>query len=150
MPCRRAGDSETSRSIGTSYELGTATETRGDAAFAAKFTQPCGDLLQHTVTGGMPEQIVDLFEAVKIETEERHLHPRFGTGGQFAVDDLLELHAVRHAGEGVVSREKAQALLAATRSRDILVGTEPPAAGNTDAEYADFALIGQTNDHRGG
>ena len=66
--------------------------------------QPADDFLQHDVSGGMPEQVVEELEAVEVEVDQRDLADV--VGGHAAVeqagDAAAKPAAVERTGEGVV------------------------------------------------
>ena len=81
--------------------------------------QALGEDLERAIAGRMAEGVVDLLEAIHVEVQQRER----GLVAQRARDRLLqqvlELHAVRHLGQRVVTREVADAPLGALALGDV-------------------------------
>lgn len=125
-----------------------AAEARDRAARADQSLQARGDLDQQAVSGRMAEQIVDLLEAVEVETEEGHILGPIGACRQLKLDDLLEMQAIRQLGQDVVPREEAQTRFAPTALRDVLVRRYPASVRKEHAEDADVPIVSQMHDAR--
>ncbi|MNF77364.1 hypothetical protein D3C84_595060 [compost metagenome] len=81
--------------------------------------QACGHVLEHAITGGMAQRVVDRLEA--IEVEEHQHHPGFLPFGvlQRGVQAILEQRAVGQVRQGVVVGQAMNALLAGLALADV-------------------------------
>ena len=101
-----------------------ATQPRQHITFAQRGLQPLCDHLQHGVSCGMAESVVDRFEAVQIQHQDRERTVAVAPRRAVQRQQVEEARPVRHAGEGVVERERshsrfgAQALALVTHGND--------------------------------
>ena len=96
--------------LGDDGEL-VAAKTADQVDVAHALLEPCRDLLEQCIAGGMAERIVHVLEAVEIEPEHGHqltmpLGPRHG-----AVEMLAELKPVGQPGQRIVHGEIADLVL---------------------------------------
>ncbi len=91
------------------HEL-VAAETADLHVFAVEPVQPLGDGIDQPVSDGMAERVVDALEVVKIEDHQRDV-PGLVTAGHVLRHELVEIGAVRQAGEAVIARHETDALL---------------------------------------
>jgi hypothetical protein len=74
------------------------------------------------------EGIVDLFESIQIQIQQRERALVATRAGYGLLQQMLELHAIRHFGEGIVARQIAdapfRALALGDIARDINVALE--------------------------
>ena len=77
-------------------------------------------IFEHAIAGGVAERVVDFLEVIHVEIQQRHAG---AAPARLARDRLLqqvlELHAVRHLGERVVARQVADAALGALAIGDV-------------------------------
>ena len=96
-----------------------AGEAADHGVLRQRARQPLGEDLEHAIAGRVAEGVVDLLEAIHVEIQQRQR----GLAAQRARDRLLqqvlELHAVRHLGQRVVAREIADAPLGALALGDV-------------------------------
>ncbi len=81
--------------------------------------QPFAQDLQRSIAGGVAEGVVDLFEPVQVQVQQREralIAPRARDG---LLQQMLELHAIRHFRERVVARQVADAAFGALALRDV-------------------------------
>jgi hypothetical protein len=97
-----------------SYSELVTADPRDQVAIADDRADPPRELDQHTVSGRMPQAVVDRLEIVQIEEEQRSR--RAGLDVAQTVD---EQGAVRERCEGVAPREPAEILLGFAAPRDI-------------------------------
>ena len=80
-----------------------AAQARYQVALAQLCPHARGDGYQHGVTGGMPEVIVDIFEAVAVEEQHRHPLVELGCTAQRTDQPALEESAIGQPGEAVMA-----------------------------------------------
>ena len=112
------------RDIGQNQGELVAAEARDDVAGPHAGLQARRDLLQQFVAHVMAEGVVNVLEAVEIEEQHRH-QPLAAVGLLHGPQQVVvQLLAVRQAGQGVEVGEITQALLRLPVFRDILDGTD--------------------------
>jgi len=87
-----------------------APEPDGECTGSGRGRDPGGDGLQHGVTGGVAEGVVDLFEAVQVEQQQAECFGVAEPGGQAVVEGT----PVRQAGE-VIGAGQPRRLVEAAR-----------------------------------
>ncbi len=99
-----------------------AAEPGAGLARVEHFGEALGDAAQHGIAGAVPEQVVDLLEAVEIEAQHgKPVAAALGLG-YLLVQLLVEGGAVGEAGERIVVGEEAQLLLVALARRQVAHG----------------------------
>ncbi len=81
--------------------------------------QPLAQDLQGSIAGRVAEGVVDLLEAVQVQVQQREgalIAPR---AGNRLLQQMLELHAIRHLGERVVARQITDAAFGPLALRDV-------------------------------
>jgi hypothetical protein len=88
-----------------------AAQARQHLVFVEHAGNPFGDGLQRRVAGSVPEQIVDLLEAVEVETQDGEPPASVQSRFDLLIQPLVERAAIGNSGQGVVMRQKADMLL---------------------------------------
>jgi hypothetical protein len=78
---------------------------------AGALLQPRRHLGEQRIAGSVTKRVVDVLEAVEVEAEHRHQVAVALAAGDRAVEMLVELQAVRQAGERVVHGEITNLIL---------------------------------------
>ncbi len=81
--------------------------------------QALADGLEHAVAGIVAERVVDLLEVVHVHVEQHESAATTQAARDRLVQQVLELHAVRHLGERVEARQVADAAFGALAVRDV-------------------------------
>ena len=117
-----------------------AAEPREHLAVVEDAAGAAGDRLQKRVAGGMPEEVVDLLEAVEVEAEQRE--PAAGRDAAAAISRSSLLLKLRRLGRPVSAscwarcRRSASACLRARTSRTAIAWMRP--AGKTHRAADEF------------
>ena len=96
-----------------------ARQPADDRVLAQIARQPLAQDFQRAVAGGVAEGVVDLLEAVQIQIQQRERALVAARARDRLLQQMLELHAVRHLGERVVARQVADAPLGALALGDV-------------------------------
>ena len=96
-----------------------AAQARNQAVLPGLFLQPLRDRLQHAVTGGMAENVIDVHESVETKHQQGDAVRRFFRRGDHRREAGLQRVAVGEPGERVVFGEIADALGLALAHRDV-------------------------------
>ena len=95
-----------------------------DVAAADELADAARGLAQHLVAGRVAERVVDELEVVEVEVEERDRLAGAARADEVQAQLLLELRAVRQAGERVVVGEVGDLRLGAAALGDVLAGAQ--------------------------
>ena len=85
-----------------------ATQARDHVAGPGRPPERLGELDERAVPCGVPEAVVELLEPVQVQHHYRQGPPTPGRALELAGESLLELAAVREAGQGVGAGRRAQ------------------------------------------
>ena len=100
-----------------------------------------GDGSEQIVANGMPQRIVDRFEAVEIEHQHREAGLIAPGLSQRLIDALAEQDAIRQPGQRIVLRHKHDLRFGAPAFADVFVGRDPPAIGHDPARHGDDLAV---------
>ena len=120
------------RSADDHHEL-IAAQATDQVLAAGVLTQAVGHFLEHRVAGSMAEAVIDLLEAVQVQTEQR----QWLGCGQVLVEVRLELGAVGEPRQRVMQRQVFDLALLANPLGDVAGG-----APVTDAEAVEHDRSG--------
>ncbi len=96
----------------------------------------------------MAEQIVDLLEAVEVETEKGHIPGRSALAASSSSTTSSKCRRFGNWGQDVVPRQEAQTRFAPTALRDVLVRRYPASVRKEHAEDADVPIVSEMHDAR--
>ena len=96
-----------------------------DRFLRQRATQTLAQRLEYPVAGLVPERIVDLLEVVHVEVEQHEPPLLAQSARDRLVQQVLELHAVRHLRERVESRQVADAPLGPLALGDVAQHEDP-------------------------
>jgi hypothetical protein len=88
-----------------------ATQPADEIDLAGALLQPRRHLGEQRIAGSVTKRVVDVLKAVEVEAEHRHQVAVALAAGDRAVEMLVELQAVRQAGERVVHGEITNLIL---------------------------------------
>ena len=112
------------RGFGEHCEL-VAGQPTDDRLLRQDATHALAQGLEHPITGLVSERVVDLLEIVHVEIQQHESAPLAQATRDRLVQQVLELHPVRHLRQRVESREVADAPLGPLALRDVAQHEDP-------------------------
>ena len=104
-------------------------EARNHIALAQAVAQPIADGLEHVISQRMPERVVDLLEAVEVQTQHGHVLALPRRRSCF-VQAFAQMKAVGQIGQHVVPCQVGHARFDAPNFGDVLMRGDPTAVGH--------------------
>src|SRR5258708_88542 len=103
-----------------------AAEAGSGVTFAQIDEQAPADFLEQQVAGGMAETVIDLLEAVEIQTKQRG-RIILARRRQHLVETLIEQQSIWKLGQDIVLRQELDTGFGAPSFRDVFVSANPSA-----------------------
>ncbi len=146
----RASDAPGERVDGSSTTY-SSPERRATVEYSgAALLRRMGDHLQHLVTGGVSEAVVDVLEAVEIDEVQRRMAVGLPRHAQAVVDPLEQEQAIGQIGECVGLCAHPQIVLRAAVGSNRLRHTQRDGAGQHECRDRPHDAVGRIDGPRGG